>query len=84
MGLSIEGDEAGRLATELAALTGEPVTVAVVAALKERLERAQRHKAAAKVATDLLAIGSAFSKLPDRDVRGADEILGYDDFGVPQ
>jgi hypothetical protein len=39
MALSIKSDEADRLARELAAETGETLTVAVVIALRERLDR---------------------------------------------
>lgn len=37
--LNIKSDEAWRLATELAALTGESLTAAVIAALREKLAR---------------------------------------------
>jgi antitoxin VapB len=40
--LNIKSDDAYRLASELAALTGESLTAAVTAALRERLEREQR------------------------------------------
>ncbi len=39
MSLSIENEETGRLASELAELTGETETLAVTVALEERLER---------------------------------------------
>lgn len=39
MGLNIKNEEAHRLATELAQLTGESLTEAVTTALRERLER---------------------------------------------
>jgi antitoxin VapB len=39
MHLNIENDEARRLATELAEITGESLTEAVIEALRERLER---------------------------------------------
>ena len=45
MGLNIKNEEAQHLATELAALTGEPLTRAVIVALRERIARLrqQRH-----------------------------------------
>jgi len=48
MALSIKTDEADRLARELTRLTGETMTEAVTAALRERLarERARREAAA--------------------------------------
>jgi antitoxin VapB len=41
MGLNIKNEEAQHLATELAALTGETLTQAVIVALRERIARAQ-------------------------------------------
>ena len=40
--LNIKSEDGYRLATELAALTGESLTSAVTEALRERLEREQR------------------------------------------
>ena len=45
MALSIETEEADRLARDLSRLTGETVTQAVTVALRERLERERAAKA---------------------------------------
>ena len=42
--LNIKDEDAYRLASELAALTGESLTAAVTAALRERLERERRER----------------------------------------
>jgi antitoxin VapB len=42
--LNIKSEDGYRLATELSALTGESLTAAVTAALRERLEREQRSR----------------------------------------
>ena len=42
--LNIKGEDAYRLASELAALTGESLTAAVTVALRERLERERRER----------------------------------------
>ena len=42
--LNIKSEDAHRLASELAALTGESLTAAVTAALRERLERERRER----------------------------------------
>jgi antitoxin VapB len=42
--LNIKSEDAYRLASELAALTGESLTAAVTAALHERLERERRER----------------------------------------
>lgn len=65
MGLSIKSEEAHRLAQELAALTGESMTTAVTAAVRERLERV-RNSVAPPSAKKLLAIGAlCASRLPE-------------------
>jgi antitoxin VapB len=42
MGLNVKNQEAHRMAQEIAALTGESLSVAVTEALKERLARIRR------------------------------------------
>jgi len=92
MALHIEHPEAGRLAKELAAETGETLTDAVVNALKERLQR-QRISAAGRpfgsasddrpLASVLMDIGRRCATRPVLDDRTPDEILGYDENGLP-
>ena len=55
VGLTIETEEACRLAQEFASLTGETTPAAVTQALRERLERVRRERRAQ--AKRLLAIG---------------------------
>jgi antitoxin VapB len=81
--LNIKSDEAHRLATELARLTGESLTTTVTLALRERLDRAQRRAQRQGVAEALLDLGRRYAALPERDPRTADEILGYDENGLP-
>jgi len=69
----------------VAALTGETLTGAVRAALTERLER-ERLKSGrpdADLAARLRAAGRRLSALPMLDPRSPDEILGYDETGLP-
>lgn len=84
MGLNIKNDEAHLLARELAKLTGESLTAAVTAAVRERLDRIRRENAAG-LAERLLAIGrdcAARLKEPYRSVDHAD--LLYDERGLPR
>jgi antitoxin VapB len=83
MSLNIKNEEAHRLASELATLTGETLTKAVTEALRERLEREKRKRGREGVAERLMEIGRRYAALPDRDTRSADEILGYDEHGLP-
>jgi antitoxin VapB len=82
MHLNIKNDEAHRLATELAQLTGESLTAAVTAALREQLARERRRRQSDKVAERLMKIGNHYASLPDTG-RSPDEILGYDEHGLP-
>jgi antitoxin VapB len=82
MHLRIKNDEAHKLATELAQLTGENLTSAVTMALRERLARERRRRNTDNVAARLLKIGNRYAALPDTG-RNPDEILGYDEHGLP-
>lgn len=83
MALSIKHPEADRLARELAEYTGESLTVAVLKALRERLDRQRGRGRARCLSSELRTIGKRCSALPVLDPRSPDEILGYDDRGVP-
>jgi antitoxin VapB len=83
MALNIKDHETDRLARRLSALTGESITVAVRNALRERVEREERTRGKASV-EELLAIARRIASAPDRDTRSPDEILGYDERGLPR
>lgn len=82
MALSIKNDEADRLARELAETTGETITQAIVAALRDRLER-ERGRRSQGVARRLRRLAEEVAALPVRDARPADELVGYDERGLP-
>ncbi|WP_219418012.1 type II toxin-antitoxin system VapB family antitoxin [Pseudonocardia nigra] len=82
MALSIKSDEADRLARELAAETGESLTEAVVTSLRERLDR-QRVLRGPRVGARLRRLQEAVARMPVQDARTPEEILGYDDDGLP-
>lgn len=84
MALNIRNIEAERLAAELARRTGETKTDAVIKALKERLARLRHDRAPRRLADDLEDIARHCAALPVVDDRAADEILGYDDRGIPR
>jgi antitoxin VapB len=83
MALSIKSDEADRLARELAAETGETLTDAVETALRERLDREQA-KRRASMRTRLARLAADVASMPVADDRVPDEIIGYDDNGLPR
>jgi antitoxin VapB len=84
MALNIRNTEAERLASELARQTGETKTEAVTKALRDRLARVRRERPRRRLADELEEIAEHCSGLPVLDSRSADEILGYDDHGVPR
>jgi antitoxin VapB len=83
MAFSIKNEEADRLVRQLAAVTGESLTEAVVRALRERLGRQQLSTRRGGAGAELARMAGKFAKLPVRDARSADEILGYDRNGLP-
>jgi len=83
MALSIKNPETERLARELAELTGETITEAVTIALREQLRRcppATRKRSLAEIVRE---IQERVAAVPVLDHRTPDEILGYDEFGLP-
>jgi len=84
MALNIKSDEAHRLAKALAHARGSSLTDAVTAALSESL-RAERDPDAGvdTLLAEVREVQSLVAGLPDRDPRPADEILGYDEHGLP-
>jgi antitoxin VapB len=84
MALSIKSIEAERLAREIAAKTGESLTDAIRKALEERLDRLQNQRRSQILASQLEEILSRVDQLPVLDSRSPDEILGYDEHGLPR
>jgi antitoxin VapB len=84
MALNIRNPETEKLAEALARLTGETKTEAVTRALRDRLARIRRERSNRRLADELDEIARHCAKLPLRDARPADEILGYDEHGLPR
>lgn len=82
MALNIKDPETDRLARELAAETGEPITAAVRDAIERRLGelRTRRATVAPSGLADVIARGRA---RPIADQRPESEILGYGPEGLP-
>ena len=80
MALRIDDPEADELAEELARRTGAPVEQAVIEALRAQLAR---EKANARKMARIREIQEHFASLPVLDDRSDDEILGYDENGLP-
>lgn len=85
MALNIRDPETHRLAREVAQATGETMTEAVKTALRERLARVRKVDEAERKrrVNALLELGRRFGELPVEDPRPVDEILAYDENGLP-
>jgi len=84
MALSLKDPEADRLAREVAARTGETLTHAVVVALRERLTRLRGRARRRRLRDELREIAERCAQLPTLDDRPSDEILGFDERGLPR
>ena len=83
MALNIKSDEADQLARHLAQLAGESITEAVTQALRERLVRLEGRRRRRGLRDEIGRIQQRLAVLPRLDERSDDEILGYDDAGLP-
>jgi antitoxin VapB len=83
MALNIKDPATDRVVRELASITGEGVTTVIRKSVEERLQRVRSRESGSSVAAQLMEIGAHCAALPDLDRRGADEILGYDENGLP-
>jgi len=83
MPLNIKDPEVYQLARQVADLTGETLTDAVRHALLERLKRKQQARPDPQWIEKLYEISDRCAARPVLDARSDDELVGYDEFGVP-
>lgn len=83
MAILIKDAETDELVRELAARTGETIKDAVKIAARERLARLPQKKGGSIDRQRLEAILAKIRSYPVTDDRSADEILGYDENGLP-
>lgn len=83
MAISIKDPETDRLARQLAATTGETLTDAIREALRERLAR-EAQRARRGLGAEVRRIQERVARLPVLADRTDDEILGYDENGLPR
>lgn len=84
MPISIRNPRAEALARKVAARAGENMTEAVIHSLEERLARLQTRGEKAALIRKIKAIARRCSSRATLDTRSADEILGYDEIGLPR
>jgi len=83
MSINIKSDHADRLARELATLTGESLTDAITIAVAERLERKRADSQRSVRLHAIMSIAVDFAQLEVLDARHPDELIGYDENGLP-
>jgi len=83
MALSIRNPETEKLARQVSRLTGETLTEAIGKSLEERLARLKRARQDRDLRRDIEEILARVHALPVLDHRPEEEILGYDENGLP-
>ena len=83
--LNIKDPEAHAMAAELARRTGQSLTQVVKDALRDRLNREKAHSSdQQRLVQRVLELAKRASSRPVLDPRSADEILDYDELGIPR
>ena len=84
MALSIKSEEVESKVRRLADLTGTSLTRAISNAVDAELARRERTEAEKEsLFEEIMAISRHCSSLPVLDVRSEDEIMGWDENGLP-
>ena len=83
MALSIKNPETEQLARQVAQITGESLTEAIQKSLRERMERLHQQRKRQFRREEVEAILRRVDALPVLDARSPDEIIGYDEHGIP-
>jgi len=83
MPISIKNAETEALARELAKETGETMTEVIKKSLQDRLQRLRGRRHARGLPEQVEDILQRMDALPTLDERTEDEILGYDQNGIP-
>lgn len=84
MALSFKNDMLEQLARQVARETGESLTEAIQKALEERWERLKARRRNRILPGQLEDLLRRVDRLPTLDSRPDDEILGYDEQGMPR
>ncbi len=83
MGISIKHDEIERLIRELANRRGTSLTEAIGAAVRNELEREGVTMPQESLLDRIRRAQEIIAAAPVLDARTAEEIIGYDEYGVP-
>lgn len=83
MPISIKNPETEGLAREIAKETGESITEVITKSLRERMQRLHGRRRVQPLEERMADLLQRLDALPTLDTRSEDEILGYDDSGIP-
>ena len=84
MPLSIKSEDTEQLARKVAKETGESITEAIRKSLEERWQRLRARRRDRVLRDQIEDVLRRVDALPTLDERTPDEILGYDENGVPR
>jgi antitoxin VapB len=84
MPISIKNPETEKLARELARETGESITEVITTSLRERMQRVRGRRNAQPLEEKVADILERLDSLPTLSNASDDEILGYDENGIPE
>ena len=86
MALVIDNPETERLVEELARKTGHKPEDAIAELIREKLggDRAEEPLDPPDIWERIKEIQDEVASYPDVDTRSADELIGYDEYGVPR
>ncbi len=84
MALSIKDPETEQLARALARETGESITGSIATAVRERLMRVRQAKRQRSLADEVRELSARYRAYPLADPRSPEEIIGYDEHGLPR
>jgi antitoxin VapB len=84
MALNIKDEETDKLAREVAARAGESLTEAIRISLRERLQRLSGRQRVSTQREKIYEILQRADNLPRKTDLTDDEILGYDEHGIPR
>ncbi|MDR2212131.1 MAG: type II toxin-antitoxin system VapB family antitoxin [Pseudomonadales bacterium] len=81
--LNIKNPATVALATELAKRSGQTKTAAIHQALQERLKRMGGGDDKERLLAEMRGISRRVALRPELDKRSAEDIIGYDEHGLP-
>ena len=84
MALNIKNPEVDELARELARIKHASITDVVLDSLRESLARENARSKSRSLKDELREISRRCAALPDLDTRSPEEIIGFDEIGVPR